>query len=117
MASLLSYSLKVACVQWNYKNADDVVKVEVWDVVDKGKKRVSLEGLKLSDSVAPALDAEFIDVYKGTNGVILVLDVTKNWLAFHSMFPCFLVLHLRRASEKKLVVYLGLCLKKCFYLV
>lgn len=59
-----------------------MVKVEVWDVVDKGKKRVLLEGLKLGErdvSSAPALDAEFLDVYKGTNGVILVMDITKNW--------------------------------------
>ena len=55
------------------------MKVEVWDVVDKGKKRMQLDGLKISEEFAPALDAEFLDVYKGTNGVILVFDITKNW--------------------------------------
>lgn len=73
---------QVANIQWSYKTTDDVVKVEVWDVVDKGKKRVLNENLKLgfNTPVEPvALDAETLDVYKGTNGVILVLDITKNW--------------------------------------
>ena len=32
------------------------------------------------------LDAEFVDVYKGTQGVILVMDITKQWLV-HNNFP------------------------------
>lgn len=80
----------MASIQWNYKATDDVVKVEVWDIVDKSQKRKQLDGLKMTSPNSkmsmnelladqPALDAEFIDVYKNTNGVILVFDMTKAW--------------------------------------
>ncbi|XP_020291966.1 rab-like protein 6 [Pseudomyrmex gracilis] len=79
--------IQVASIQWNYKATDDVVKVEVWDVVDRGRRRRKLEGLKMDNAPTsaeniieePALDAEFLDVYKGTNGVIIVMDITKSW--------------------------------------
>lgn len=62
------------------------MKVEIWDIVDKAKKRVLQDKLKTENSEevnsGAALDAEFIDVYKGTNGVILVFDITKKWYVF-----------------------------------
>ena len=87
--------IQVTSIQWSYKATDDVVKVEVWDVVDKARRRRKIDGLKIKEcdqdngnggsngetceDSAPALDAEFIDVYKNTNGVIMLFDMTKTW--------------------------------------
>ncbi|KAG9354576.1 hypothetical protein JZ751_001289 [Albula glossodonta] len=51
--------IQVTSIHWNYKTTDDVVKVE-------------------SESEM-ALDAQFLDVYKNCNGVILMFDITKQW--------------------------------------
>lgn len=77
--------IQAASIQWSFKATEDIVKVEVWDVVDRGKARPQQTALKLNLSAQsaapeiPALDAEFLDVYKGTHGVILMMDVTKMW--------------------------------------
>ncbi|KAL1395230.1 hypothetical protein pipiens_011408 [Culex pipiens pipiens] len=75
--------IQVASIQWNFKATDDIVKVEVWDVVDRGKAKQKTGALKLNtDSMAeeiPVLDAEFLDVYKGTHCVIMMMDITKAW--------------------------------------
>ncbi|KAM9858404.1 rab-like protein 6 isoform 2-T3 [Aulostomus maculatus] len=75
--------IQATSIHWNYKTTDDVVKVEVWDVVDKGKGKKRGENLKLEnepqESDEVALDAEFLDVYKNCNGVIMMFDITKQW--------------------------------------
>ncbi|KAM4663161.1 rab-like protein 6 isoform 2-T2 [Discoglossus pictus] len=77
--------IQVTSIHWNYKTTDDIVKVEVWDVVDKGKcKKKGDTSLKLENEPQEgdgdmALDAEFLDVYKNCNGVIMMFDITKQW--------------------------------------
>ncbi|XP_065176384.1 rab-like protein 6 [Sycon ciliatum] len=85
-----SQEITAASIHWNYRASDDVVKVEVWDVVDKGAaaQRARSASLKLqneevaaepADSASPNLDAGFVDVYKNTNGVIMMMDICKAW--------------------------------------
>lgn len=76
--------IRVTSIHWSYKTTDDIVKVEVWDVVDKGKSKKRSDGLKMENDPQEAeselaLDAEFLDVYKNCNGVVMMFDITKQW--------------------------------------
>uniref|UniRef100_A0AAR2LN64 RAB, member RAS oncogene family-like 6b n=1 Tax=Pygocentrus nattereri TaxID=42514 RepID=A0AAR2LN64_PYGNA len=71
--------IQVTSIHWNYKTTDDVVKVEVWDVVDKGDKCDVVCVWHLQAENEMALDAEFLDVYKNCNGIIMMFDITKQW--------------------------------------
>eukprot|EP00118_Oscarella_pearsei_P018522 m.189838 g.189838 ORF g.189838 m.189838 type:complete len:655 (+) comp39424_c0_seq1:313-2277(+) len=80
--------IQIASIQWNYRATDDVVKVDIWDIVDKGRsKKKAGGGLKLSnegqdastvDGVV-ALDAQFLNIYQRAHGVVMLMDVTKQW--------------------------------------
>ena len=69
---------------------NDTVKVEIWDIVDKGRsqKKSGRGGSTLKMFNDPAereegnekvLDAGFLDVYKGAHGVVFLYDITKQW--------------------------------------
>eukprot|EP00123_Amoebidium_parasiticum_P015944 comp23212_c0_seq1/m.37783 comp23212_c0_seq1/g.37783 ORF comp23212_c0_seq1/g.37783 comp23212_c0_seq1/m.37783 type:complete len:703 (-) comp23212_c0_seq1:410-2518(-) len=79
-------AIQAATIKWNYKVTNDIVKVEVWDVVDHARKKgQARDSLKLTNDTTeegdggPALDATFVDVYKGAHGAIIVVDITKPW--------------------------------------
>ncbi|XP_024418083.2 rab-like protein 6 isoform X2 [Desmodus rotundus] len=76
--------IQVTSIHWSYKATDDIVKVEVWDVVDKGKCKKRGDSLKMENDPQEAesemaLDAEFLDVYKNCHGVVMMFDITKQW--------------------------------------
>ncbi len=82
-----SDEIRVATINWSSRVCEDaIIKVEVWDVVDKSRKkrRPINPSLKLANTIDASvgevsLDAEFLDVYKSTAGVLFIYDITKPW--------------------------------------
>lgn len=82
-----SDEIRVATINWSSRVCGDaIIKVEVWDVVDRStkKRRPINPSLKLSNAIdlpvaEVSLDAEFLDVYKSTAGVLFIYDITKPW--------------------------------------
>ncbi|TRZ12732.1 hypothetical protein HGM15179_014380 [Zosterops borbonicus] len=65
--------IQVTSIHWNYKSK-----------MEEGKCKKRGDGLKLENDpqeaeAEMALDAEFLDVYKNCNGVVMMFDITKQW--------------------------------------
>ncbi|KAI8342738.1 P-loop containing nucleoside triphosphate hydrolase protein [Chlamydoabsidia padenii] len=86
--------LQVANIPWHYKDSNDIVKIEVWDVVDKAHNNTTKKdtGIKLEHNTATeqpqepsaplmdmALDASTVDVYRNAHAVLFIFDITKQW--------------------------------------
>ena len=83
--------IQSANINWSYRETNDVVKVEVWDVVDKGFVEQSTaaaftsrarslfqgaRGLPMTQEEMIA-DASTVDVYRGTHAAVFLFDVTR----------------------------------------
>ncbi|ORY92320.1 hypothetical protein BCR43DRAFT_498167 [Syncephalastrum racemosum] len=92
--------IQVTNIPWQYKDTNDIIKVEVWDVVDKAHNKNNAKtdtGIKLEHDAQPkqeqddkptpsspdaldmALDANTVDVYRNSHAVLLLFDTTKQW--------------------------------------
>ncbi|ETO26402.1 Rab-like GTP-binding protein, partial [Reticulomyxa filosa] len=81
--------IQAAHVPWTYKTTDEMVKLEIWDVVDNAMLPEfpdELESTSTSSAAATAsaqrclpADASSVDVYKGANAVIFMVDPTQKW--------------------------------------
>lgn len=68
-------------VPWTYKTTDEMVKLEVWDVVDEATIPTGFETAETSHISKHCLpvDARTVDVYKGCHAVIFMVDPTRKW--------------------------------------
>lgn len=112
--------IQTTSIHWNYKATDDIVKVDVWDVVDKGYTKTPSNTLKLSNTVDKddssteehKLDATFVDVYKGAHAVIFIFDITNRSTFDYleqeinkapSHIPCLILANNRDSSDTRKV--------------
>jgi GTPase SAR1 family protein len=91
--------IQTAVLSWKHKSSDDVVKVELWDVVDRARNfdEAETDAQRCASAVARGrmgsqrlhkLDAETVDVYKGTDGAILVRTrANHDHAAAHAVHP------------------------------
>ncbi|CAO3596347.1 unnamed protein product [Absidia cylindrospora] len=125
--------IQVANIPWHYKDSNDVVKIELWDVVDKAHNNNNKKGtgIKLehsttgqtTDSAATeqtqeslstdmALDASTVDVYRNAHAALFIFDTTKQWTfdyvnnALASVPDNVAVLVLGNFTDKKRIVTL-----------
>lgn len=116
--------IQTTSIHWNYKATDDIVKVDVWDVVDKGINKSDPSVLKLTNDANKKdndeeslpqhkLDASFVNVYKGAHAVIFIFDIAnrssfdyveKELSKAPSHIPC-LILANNKDSESSRKVY------------
>ena len=88
--------IQVTTINWSYKNQEQTVKVEVWDVVDEGRPGAldtstvsshatsASSGEKFDPKNTPAgahvvgvLDASTVDVYKHAHACVFMVDLRR----------------------------------------
>ena len=79
--------IKTAHIPWQARSSpEDNVMLEVWDVVDRARKRDVSESLTLAhkgDAEAGQhtfpLDATMVDVYQNCHAAVFLIDPSKKW--------------------------------------
>ncbi|KAI8334936.1 P-loop containing nucleoside triphosphate hydrolase protein [Choanephora cucurbitarum] len=84
--------IQVANIPWHYKDSNDIVKIEIWDVVDKAHNKTksaestiklehseSQQKIEVEEESDMGLDAATVNVYRNSHGVIFLFDITKPW--------------------------------------
>ncbi|KAG1147847.1 hypothetical protein G6F37_002845 [Rhizopus arrhizus] len=84
--------IQVMNIPWHYKDTNDIIKVEIWDVIDKAHNKHNTSddiGIKLEHHapqqkvIQPkqdmGLDASTVNVYRNTHAALFLFDVTKPW--------------------------------------
>ena len=79
--------IQIAHINWAFKNMEEAVKVEVWDVVDVGRKPEAHDAASSTATPPPGpppggvsfgvLDASAVDVYQNAQAVIFMVNPTS----------------------------------------
>ena len=82
--------LQTTTVDWSYKATNDIVKVDVWDIVDNSEATTALSEEELKKQISSSMnsksstfhanvDSSVLDIYKQTHAVIFMMDPVKKW--------------------------------------